>query len=153
MSILGTLTMEQLGALRRMSRPDAELFVAQHKLEGDDRERALALAGRDLIMESPASTTTNIRRNWLAAAWLLGASFRQLGHLHDVAPQTIMSSVDRILPSPQRMKMRLVQDRISPELISEYRAQFNRSLEVLTGMTPLEIAQWLLDNTEGDSDV
>jgi hypothetical protein len=149
--LLGDLTMEELSKLRRMSVVDAQLFLSHRgvSLTPDERERALALAGRDRMLDAPQSPATNIRRNWMTAAWLLGASFRQLGTLHDIAPQTAVSIIDRAMKSKERSAIRLAQG-MSLEALSAFRARYNESLETLTGMTPLEIAQWLLDNTELD---
>jgi hypothetical protein len=50
------------------------------------------------------------RRTFIAVAWLLGASLRQLGRKYSVTPQTIMQQLDRaMMHIPDRNAIRLMQ--------------------------------------------
>lgn len=152
--LIGPLGHEEIKIIRGLSKGDAELWLAAKfpGLTSDDKEIALRLAGRDLKTLPPATSNSKYdptRRLWLAAAWLMGASWRNLAALHGVAGPTILLTVDRILPKEERQAQRLG-TRMSVDRIAMYRASFTANIQHLQSLTPLEIAQWLLDNTELD---
>lgn len=155
--VLGTLTLEDLGKLRKLSPPDAELFLAAHTLSEQERGYVDKLVGRDL-KSLPAGYSVQVhdptRRLWLCAAWLAGASWRQLARLHQVAPQTIMSVADRELTSFERQVLRnKIQPKpISLESLDAYRNAFVKNVDTLKHLPAQEVAQWLLDNTELDNE-
>jgi hypothetical protein len=143
MSLLGSLTIEDLTRIRKMSMPDAELFLSRHTLTDAERTSALALAGKDV---EPASYLS-VRRQWMTVAWLLGASYRQIGTLHGIARQTVMDIVDRTMPIADRRAARHATE-CSLEKLSYYRSLFNKNIEMLSGLTTNEAAQWMVDNSE-----
>lgn len=149
--VLGTLTMDDLSKLRRMSRADAATFLTSHILSEDEMQRVKLLISKDRV-EASVKQYDPTRRLWFAAAWLAGASWRQLSRLHDVAPQTIMSIVDRIMVSQERQSLRIHHSGMKLEALEMYHANFIKNLDVVKSMTPREVAQWLLDNTELDNE-
>lgn len=149
--VLGTLTMDDLSTLRKASRGDAEALLAKHPtLSHDELQRARLLISKDRAAASVKQYDPS-RRLWFASAWLAGASWRQLARLHDVAPQTIMSIVDRIMVSSERQPLRLKAE-MSLESLSAYHASFIKNSDKFSLMTPQQVAQWLLDNTELDNE-
>ena len=154
--ILGTLTMEDLGKLRKMTRPEAGVFLSKHTLSVQEMDYANRLIGKDLHDNTRATSLVlrvmdPTRPLWVTAAWLAGASWRQLAKLHAVAPQTIMAAADRVLISSERQALRQ-RSSMSLESLDAYRKKFEQHLELLSGMPPHEVAQWLLDNTELDNE-
>lgn len=149
--VLGTLSMDDLRKLRKMSPTDAEAFLLKHVLTKDELDSAMKLAGRDkqLTVEETIQIHSPSRRLWFVAAWLAGASWRQLSRLHDIAPQTVTSVADRMLSSPERQAQRLRSD-MSLEALETYRRSFLQNKDKFSLMRPQEVAQWLLDNTELD---
>jgi hypothetical protein len=155
-NVLGTLTMEDLGKLRRMTRPDADMFLQPHTLSDQERKYVDALVGKDLHAHRSTSVTVQVhdptRPLWVTAAWLAGASWRQLARLHSIAPQTVMAAADRLLISPERQSLRL-RTQMSLESLDAYRKKFVSNAEHLQDLPPHEVAQWLLDNTELDNEI
>lgn len=151
--VLGTLTMEDLSALRKMKRINAEIFLNKHTLNDTERARVNELIGRDLASDGGESLVIQLhdptRPLWVIAAWLAGASWRQLAKQHGVAPQTIMAAADRLLISSERQPLRL-RTSMSLEALDAYRATFVKNLAILKPKPPQEVAMWLLDNTELD---
>lgn len=154
--VLGTLTMDDLGKLRKLSLADAEMFLSTHTLSDTERKYAEALIGRD-IKSLPAGFSVQVhdptRRLWLCAAWLAGASWRQLARLHSVAPQTIMSVADRQLSSVERQALRIRTEPMSLESLDAYRKSFVKNVDTLKDMPPQDVARWLLDHTELDNQI
>jgi hypothetical protein len=87
----------------------------------------------------------------MISAWLIGASWRQLARFHGVAPQTVMSIADRRLTSSERQILRLRSD-MSLESLDAYHKSFTANLAMLATMTPFDVANWLLTNTELDNE-
>lgn len=150
--LIGPLGHAEIKTLRGLSQGDAGLWLASKypDLLAEDFAIAMQLAGRDLKKATP--TTGNYkydptRRLWLAASWLLGASWRNLAHMHQVAAPTVLAVVNRILPKEARSEQRIGYN-LELEKISLYHASFNKNLQYLSSLTPLEIAQWLLANTD-----
>lgn len=153
--MIGTLSMEDLARIRRMSRTDAEAFLTNHPtLSIDDKQRVLSLAGKS-IEEQPAHIPRGVvydrsRPKWFVTAWLMGASWRQLAWMHKIAPQTVVASADRVMSSPERQASRLA-DQMSPDKLSQYRAAY---IETDWGdATPVEIAKQLLFETDTDTEI
>lgn len=153
-NVLGTLSMEDLGNLRRMKPADAAIFLSGHTLTHDEQVKVDKIIGRDLP-EMASSMVIQVqdpsRPLWVLAAWMAGASWRQIAKLHGVASQTIMAAADRLLVSSQRAPQRL-RVGMSLEALDTYRKSFVNNLDKFRLMTPQEVAQWLLDNTELDND-
>lgn len=155
--MIGSLTMEDLSRIRRMSPTDAESFLRGYALTEADRETAMKLAGKDLAPIDPidmkaASVPRGqmydaTRPTWFVTAWLLGASWRQLAYLHKVTPQTVMASADKIMPSAERQAKRL-ESQMSYEALAEYRTAFIKGQ--WKGLDPLTIATTLIQKTELD---
>jgi len=153
--VLGTLTMDDLSALRKMKPVDAEMFLSKHQLSDGDKMRLKDIIGRDLTDDIGSSMIIHLqdpsRPLWVLAAWLAGASWRQIARLHGVAPQTIMAAADRLLVSSLRQPQRL-RTSMTLEALDSYRATFIKNVASFRLMTPQQVAMWLLDNTELDKD-
>ena len=151
--MIGTLSMEDLARIRRMSQTDAEAYIKHFELTDTERSQALALAGRSIVQpEAPPTLPRGqihdaSRPLWFVSAWLLGASWRQLAFLHKITPQTVMASADKIMTSPQRQAARLA-TAISPERLSAFRAEFLRN--DWAGFEPPAVAEKLLSITQED---
>src|SRR5687768_2315401 len=152
--VIGTLTMDDLSTLRKLSKPDAQLFLSAHTLSDEDMLRVSLLIGKD-SKSLPAGYAVQVhdptRRLWFCAAWLAGASWRQLARFHDIAPQTVMSVADRQLTSAERQPLR-IKSQMSLESLDTYHKNFILNIDKLKQMQPQEVARWLLDNTELDND-
>ena len=153
--IIGNMTMDDLSAIRRMTKPDAERFLRKFALSDDERESVSALAGKDLTTKAPISPAQAhydpYRRVWFAVGHLLGASFSQLAYPCGIRRQTVMASVNSILPVETRKVLRLA-SKLSLESLSTYQRKFYENREVLSEMDLSEAAQWLLEHTELDND-
>lgn len=149
--LIGSLSMDDLGKLRKMTRPMADAFLISHTLSDVERARVNDLIGRDLQQSQPISVQVHDpnRGLWMISAWLAGASWRQLARYHGIAPQTVMNIADRRLTSSERQSQRL-KSSMSLEALDTYHASFIKNLEKFALMRPQEVAQWLLDNTELD---
>ena len=86
-----------------------------------------------------------IKRLWLASAWLMGASYRQLGVLHDVTHNTILQSVNKAIPVEDRKGKRL-RFSMKPSELVWYREQFQQNVQELRDMQPLQAGAWLLSH-------
>lgn len=155
--MIGSLSMEDLGRLRRMSPTDAEAWLKSFTLTEDELATAMRLAGKDLPSTPPPDKREQSvprgqifdasRPLWFVSAWLMGASWRQLAYMHKISPQTVTASADRLMPSVQRQAARL-NPTMSYEALSEYRATFLKG--DWKGKSPLEVANTLLSTTELD---
>lgn len=152
---IGNMTMEDLSAVRRMTRPDAEQFLKRFTLTEAEYKTVVDLAGHGLKGQSPIAPTQPYydpyRRVWFAVGHLLGASFEKLAYPYGVRRQTVIASVNKILPTPTRASLRIATT-ISLEALSAYQRKFFENKELLATMTPLEAAAWLHANTELDND-
>lgn len=160
-ALLGSLTLDDLSKLRKFTQTEASIFLLDHELNPDELERAQALIGRDLgpgrtsilpeFDYKPSTKYDPSRRFWIATAWLLGASWRQLASGYGITPQTTMNIASRILPVQTRQGIRLSKE-LSLEKLSTYFRKFTDNTHELLGLTPLQAAQWLLDHTDLDQD-
>lgn len=146
------LSIEELERLEYLSPEDGEGFLAAFDLP----EELLAAARRRLGRKLPRSEVLRpsydpTTRNFRAAAYLLGASFHQIALLHDVASQTVMSSISRILPAATRQSQRLA-TKLSLEALADYQVAYEHNREYLNRLTPRQAAEWLLTNTQLDNE-
>lgn len=155
--MIGSLSLEDLARIRRMSETDARAFVADKNLSVEQLTTVLLLAGKNINEAHKPLTVNrgivfdNSRRKWFLAAWLAGASWRQLAWLHGVAPQTVLSSADRLMPSHLRQTARLATT-MTPEALSAHRAAFIAE-PALADLDPVALAQHLLATTDKDTDI
>lgn len=149
--------MEDLSTLRKMSPPDAELFLVRHTLTPDEREKLTPLIGKDRpkynapLVQGAVQVHDPRRGLWMISVWLIGASWRQLARFHNVAPQTAMSVADRHLTSKERQILRL-RSEMSLEALDTYHKSFTANVDMLSTMSPFEVANWLLTNTTLDNE-
>lgn len=134
-----------------MTPADAERFLSQFAMTEEQLESARSLVGKDLSSGNRIVVTRHdpTRRLWLAAAHILGASFRQLARLHGVQPATIVQAISKLLPVETRDAQRFTRE-VSHEKLSAYRATYVANASSLQGLTPRECAQFILNNTEDD---
>jgi hypothetical protein len=152
MAVIGNMSYDDLEQVKSLMRVDAERYIEKFDLTPDERDRVLQLAGRHIESgEHPYPLTARgydpYRRQWLASAYLLGASLNKLGFMFNIANQTVSASMNRILPTHIRNTLRLHQD-ISLEHLSTYHRSYEENKELLARMTPLEAAKWLEANTD-----
>ena len=156
--MIGTLTMEDLARIRRMSSTDAESWLRDKDLTDEQRAQVLSLAGRDVkpVVQAVSHAERSVPRGhvwdrtrplWFAAAWLMGASWRQLAYMHKIAAQTVTASADRVMQSADRQRLRINHE-MSYEALAEYRVAFLK--QDFKDQTPLEVANILLSTTELD---
>ncbi len=151
---IGNMTMEDLSAVRRMTRPDAELFLQKFRLTPEEHETVLNLASQGLAKDSPVYPGQHhdpYRRIWFAVGHLLGASFEKLAYPYGISRQTVVSSVNRILPTSVRSSQRISRT-VSLEDLSAYQRKFYENKELLASMTLIDAAAWLHEHTELDHD-
>lgn len=86
------------------------------------------------------------RRKWLCAAWLLGASFRQLAMLHEVTPATVIQLVNKAMAKEARNAARL-SVKLGYSELSWYKARFQDHIAILALLEPADIARWLMHRT------
>lgn len=160
-----------------MSAAEAELIFNQFGLTADDRERYAPLVGRGSTVASeladmgkeeylPIQESNEIpqlrpvhyapknedryRNHWMATAWILGASFRMLAKLHGISAPTVVQVIDRFLESGKRNGMRLGYQ-LTPDKISEYHANYYNNKLLLSKLSVVAAAVWLMQNTTVDS--
>lgn len=85
-----------------------------------------------------------VTRKWRAAAWLLGASYRDLGMFHSCSHASILQSINKELPK-DRLKLRLALE-LAPSALAWYYNQFQANVTKFRLLTPEQIAQWLTTN-------
>lgn len=141
--------MEDLDKIKAMSVDDATRYITGRDLDDAEREAVLALAGASKGKVLPMVAGAHNRKVWLAAAWLLGASFRQLAESEGIAQQTVLRYVDRVLPKLARQTGRLGTS-MSLEALSTYHAKFMSEDPRDIDPDPIATAKWLLAHTELD---
>jgi hypothetical protein len=151
-STRAVLTMTEVTAFRRMPSLPAALLLIQKNRPDLDREAQedILLLVEDAIKSrvfSLVKTTTNkippnmSRSIFLAAAWINGASWGQLGSIFGVSRQTLMRSVERILPPDNRQALRL-RNHVAFEQVSEMHDKFKNIVNDLPeGISILDLAK------------
>lgn len=158
------LSLSDMHRLRYMLAHEAEAYLADLGVTGEELEELRPLIGRSLIQPPNTQEYTSPiaqeavtavraglpnypRRLMMATLWLLGGSHNKIARLLGVTNQTVFIQIDKTLPTGQaRHSMRLGAD-ISPEHIEWYFNQWLANANVLGAMTdPLAMAQWLHDN-------
>ena len=151
--------------LRSMTKPQAATVLDAFDLDEETRERYMRVAAKNLpehAAEAPPLNTVTAsdyylrmkhadphRRGWWAAAFMLGASYRMLGKLHDVAHQTVKQSIDRVLSDDD--KAHRLGFMLEPERISEYHVAYYKNVQMLSVLPPARAAQWLKENVTPDA--
>lgn len=124
----GALTIQEFHMLRQMPPSAAELWIKANKPDLEPLETAdiLAAVGDSYARNAPISpidTRFPNRPQFIAAAWLAGASWGQLSCMFGVARATLLRSVERVLPVNGRQHQRL-SDKISYSHLSLMRDKF-----------------------------
>lgn len=92
-----------------------------------------------------------VRRKWMTAAWLLGASYRQLALLHGITKATILQSVDKEMSKDDRASARLG-GKLSYSALEWYYHAFVSNAKLLATFSPPAAAEWLLSHQPYTSD-
>lgn len=116
--------------LRKATRAEGEGLVADLGLTPDELEAVLSLC---LAGPAPGHRHEN-RGRWMAAAWLCGASYRQLAALHGIGFSTVRDHVQRrISDRPTR-----IAESVTPsQLHTMWRIWLDRHTKIPTSM-PIE---------------
>lgn len=150
--------MELMLKVPKMTIEDATKYLASLDLTDDERVTLLAKAGTKLRgkpkpVEREQVISYHIdpdRPLWLVAAYLLGASLRQLALLHGVQHTTILQSINKVMPGPERA-MKRIKFTMTFEALSEYHHQYYSYLDDVRFLKqPLKVAEWLNNTTELD---
>lgn len=149
---LDEVPLNDLLALRKMTSADGERAIANWQLSSEDAEKARELVGKDVPPAESAFVTQqqewSDKRLWRAAAYVLGASLRQIATIEDVAHTSVNDSLRRVL-GEGRQHERLAK-RIPFEHLSAYLRAFNSNLETLRPLPVKEVAKWLQSQTDLD---
>jgi len=149
-------------AFRKMAPEAVEQVLNQYNVDPAQRERYMALAGKDLAtvqvngvpplgnVQIVVQNSDPVRNHWLATAYILGASYRMLGQMHSVTHQTIVQCVKKHLNTVELRNARLG-FMLEPERISEYHTKYYENKAVLSKMPPHAAAEWLRDHTTVDA--
>lgn len=143
MALLDKMSVADLVKVRKMNSSEASEFIQHFNLSSSELSQARKLFQlRDKHHDN---------RMWLSVGWLLGASFAQLARDKGVSKQSIMNSVDKLIPLEERKNGRMG-GFLSLEAMAEYKVMFFENLETLTYLHPKEAASWILSHTSLDRD-
>ena len=135
------IPLDVMMGLKTMTRAQALAALARFNLSPEVQERYLRLTKPD----EEASPQRSPRRLGMLVLWLLGGSYRDIGHLYSIAHQTVIDYIDKLMSRQERNKFRL-QTRLAHESLVIYAREFNRRTE-LHHLAPMEIAKELLAST------
>lgn len=94
---------------RKMGKGTARLYLEAMHPELEEFHELMIEAvpeQRGELTVGSSIDTRVARRRFIAAAWMLGASLRQLGRRFGVTPQTILQHINREMPHEQRERLR-----------------------------------------------
>jgi len=148
-----SVTINDAMALRRMGRDVGAAWLIKNRplLTPEETERVLSV-----LPETPKATITPYQhqgydvwaRYFCTAAWLCGASIRQLARSYGVKPPTISAKINAIMPSAQRRAARLSWKPITEEQVGAMRVWFytnaNQEPDTLIGANLVTIAEQML---------
>lgn len=147
MTLTSKMTVEELISIRKMTRSTAEEFISRFDLTPDELSAAHALMKDDKPYDPRMDN-----RMWVVVSYLLGASLRQIAKDKGVSPQSVFAQIERVIPDTNVRRMMRLKIVSTYEAMSEYKVKYFSNLETLRGRTPVDIATWLLANTELDTD-
>ena len=117
------------------SAPSAEIainYLAPYGLTQDEMALALQKVSPDMRMPNrmPASVTAS-KANFYAAAWQVGAAYRQVGRILGITHQTVYTLARRVLGNKPERKHTSITDEQCEALVHEWRRIPSRSKEDL----------------------
>lgn len=164
-------TLAETKALRHLSTDEAEELMDRYGLGSEARAALQQFISIDVQQpmnrvskQAAVVATTSIRNGrqwsppdpdrplWLAAAWLLGASYSTLARLHSITPQAVQQSVSKSMPDAQERHTRRLGYRVGFERMEAFHIAYLDHVHELRGMGPEACARWLLSHTETESD-
>lgn len=148
--------------LRRMTKQEAEVLLSNlfaEPLPEDEYALVMGITRNDVSeMKREPSTLYEevmrghrVRAQFIAGAWLAGASWNQLGQLFGVKRQSIMSSANRLLPNgAERMKARLSQESVAYGTVEAWWGWFQANPQILeSDMTVRKLATHFITISDG----
>lgn len=144
MSLIDKIPIEDMLKLRKMPRAEGLKFLERFNLGEEDLATAQSLFQDD----EPEADTRYDNRKWVVAAYLLGATYRQIAVDKGVSRQSVFDMVDRVLP--QKAQRKRLNQEISLEAMGEYKVAYFDHIDSLRHKSPEEIALWLYATVELD---
>lgn len=154
-SIIGDMTLDDLDSVRHMDRVTADAFIARFNLTPDQSATVKKLVGLSLNKD-PVNKLVLIkdrrifdpsRRIFWGALWLLGASYRQIAEAYGVTPQSVLNSINRVLPKDVRALGRVGLS-MTADAFDSYMAVYEEDRSPFHSRTPMEAAAYLLSTIE-----
>lgn len=130
--------------------------AARHHLEQmevftpDEITELLQVCKVQPVVTAKATDYFYARRRGMAALWMIGASWAQIGELYQVSRQTVMDGAHKVMGGERRR----LATRCTYERLSEYNARFwtivgTKEVDI-SELSILEIASFLSTTTEAD---
>jgi hypothetical protein len=151
MSSLFPIPASAMLKLKKLPRGEAAKLLAAFTLDADTRARLLDLSLPDVTSEPPSTTRVLVydpkRRVFIAAAWIAGASWNQLGALFGIARQSVQQQADRVFPAHLRALLDAKRMKLSYERLERMRDIFMAAPDQF-GSDPEKVAELLREATE-----
>lgn len=141
---MSNIPMEVLIALPKLTAEQLAPMLDKHGIEGELREKLLSRARPTPVK---GNESQHSRRRYMLVMWLLSASFRQLSYEFEIAHQTVLNYVDKLMHSEERRQLRIA-GFMSSEHYWLFRQNYRKNEEYLATLPPAEAAKWLYDNTD-----
>ena len=128
------------------SAPSVEVainYLAPYGLTQDEMALALQKVSPDMRMPKrmPASVTSS-KANFYAAAWQVGAAYRQVGRILGITHQTVYTLARRVLGNTPTRERNKITDEQCEALVHEWRRVPSRSKEDLVTAFNEIIESW-----------
>ncbi len=152
-SLLKKLGMEKVVDIRRSTNKQVIAIIEPFPdLSAMELREILRIAGEkmgDRNYYEDLQRRIKPRRFWYLIGYLLGGSLRNIATLDGVQPQTVLNGLNTLMDSVTRNAKRMAKS-TSLEALSEYKVTFNKHIELLMKLEPLEAARWIVNNTDRD---
>jgi hypothetical protein len=126
--------------LKQMTHAQAKNALAKYNLTPEELEAYLKLTAP----EEPTFTPhINIRRQTMLVLWLLGGSYRDIGHINSIAHQTVIDYLNKLMSKDERNAARF-QVRLGLDKLLIYQRYLREHPELFSTMDPVAIARTLL---------
>lgn len=166
---MNKLPLSELHSLRYMTEPEALSYLERFNLTSDELSEIRPLIGRSLVAPLPEdvqhnpvaveamtvrTSTANLpRRYMMCTLWILGGSYRSIGKMFNVSPQTVAAHVDRTLPRGEaRHKIRYNVAATHSGLEYYHKAWLKHAAELGGLSTPEDMAEWLVNHVPEKDD-
>lgn len=111
--------LQRAALLRKLTPNDGQVLLAPLNLSPEEMKEALAICKPAKREDSPQVIIYDpTRRTWFLAAWILGASWRQLASLHAIAHPSVAQSARKgmtqeIVDEKKRIGARMTLERLA----------------------------------------